>query len=87
MKKFFKVVKWVVIVLIVIAILLAVITYFYMKKPLFGKVAEGERLERIKQSPNYKNGSFQNLNHTPSLTEGYTMAGIIMIKFLAIIRI
>ena len=80
MKKFFKVVKWVVIVLIVIAILLAVITYFYMKKPLFGKVAEGERLEKIKQSPNYKNGSFQNLNHTPSLTEGYTMAGIIYDK-------
>lgn len=80
MKKFFKVVKWVVIVLIVIAVLLAVITYFYMKKPLFGKAAEGARLERIKQSPNYKNGSFQNLNHTPSLTEGYTMVGIIYDK-------
>jgi len=51
-----------------------------MKKPLFGKAAEGARLERIKQSPNYKNGSFQNLNRTPSLTEGYTMAGIIYDK-------
>lgn len=30
----------------------------------FGKVPAGERLERIKQSPNYKNGSFQNLSET-----------------------
>lgn len=30
----------------------------------FGKVPSGERLERIKKSPNYKNGSFQNLSET-----------------------
>ncbi|MDX2189456.1 MAG: MBL fold metallo-hydrolase [Bacteroidota bacterium] len=33
----------------------------------FGKLPSGERLERILNSPNYKNGSFQNLSETPSL--------------------
>ena len=36
----------------------------------FGKHPKGERLLKIKQSPNYKKGSFQNLNKTPMLTEG-----------------
>lgn len=34
-------------------------------------MSEGERLERIKRSPNYRNNSFQNITHTPALTEGY----------------
>lgn len=28
------------------------------------------------KSPNFKNGQFRNLSHTPQLTEGYTMAGV-----------
>ncbi|MCM0648012.1 MBL fold metallo-hydrolase [Clostridium swellfunianum] len=32
-----------------------------MKQPQFGKQSTGERLERIKKSPNYKDGKFQNL--------------------------
>ncbi len=38
----------------------------------FGKLPSGERLQRIKNSPNYKNGAFQNLSHTPDLTDGAT---------------
>jgi len=38
----------------------------------FGKLPTGERLQRIKNSPNYKNGAFQNLSHTPDLTDGAT---------------
>lgn len=36
----------------------------------FGKAPAGARLERIKLSPNYCNGSFRNLSHTPPLKEG-----------------
>ncbi len=36
--------------------------------PAFGRSPRGERLERIKHSPNYRNGSFQNLQITPALT-------------------
>ena len=38
--------------------------------PSFGKKSTGERLEKIKNSPNYKDGQFQNLSHTPDLTDG-----------------
>lgn len=43
-----------------------------MRKEKFGSAPSGERLERIKKSPHYKNGRFQNLHHTPNLTEGYS---------------
>lgn len=36
----------------------------------FGKAPKGERLERLKKSPNYKDGTFRNLSHTPPLKEG-----------------
>lgn len=41
-----------------------------MKQPQFGKAPTGVRFDRISKSPNYKNGAFQNLSHTPSLKEG-----------------
>lgn len=34
----------------------------------FGSLSKGERLERIKNSPNYRNGKFQNLSYTQQLT-------------------
>ncbi|MBL7840712.1 MAG: MBL fold metallo-hydrolase [Cyclobacteriaceae bacterium] len=36
----------------------------------FGKLPSGDRLGRIKASPNYRNGSFQNLTPTQMLAEG-----------------
>ncbi|MFN8334434.1 MAG: MBL fold metallo-hydrolase [Cyclobacteriaceae bacterium] len=36
----------------------------------FGKLPSGDRLERIRKSPNYRNGSFQNLTPTQMLAEG-----------------
>lgn len=36
--------------------------------PAFGRSPRGERLERIKQSPYYSNGSFHNLQLTPTMT-------------------
>lgn len=35
--------------------------------PSFGKTPSGERLARIQQSPNYREGKFQNLEPTPRL--------------------
>lgn len=48
-----------------------------MKFSEFGKRPTGRRLEQIKDSPNYRNDQFQNLNHTPFLAENYSMQGII----------
>ena len=55
--------------LIIIGLLIAA-TALFLQLPMFGKQPSGARLERIKQSPNYKDGKFQNLNHTPDLAEG-----------------
>ncbi len=57
-------------ILIFILAVFTLTVLIYIQQPKFGKVPSGERLERIKESPNYKNGSFQNLSHTPDLTEG-----------------
>ncbi len=51
-------------------LLLCIILFFYLQHPKFGKLASGERLEKIKKSPNYKNNQFQNIHFTPNLTEG-----------------
>lgn len=49
----------------------------YFRQPMFGRRPSGERLEKILQSPHYKNGSFQNLHNTPSLTEGASYYGVL----------
>ncbi len=43
----------------------------------FGKTPSGRRLELIKESPNYKNGQFQNINLTPNFTDGGTVFKIL----------
>ena len=40
-----------------------------MQQKPFGKLPSGKRLERIKQSPNYRGGSFQNIEKTEMLAE------------------
>lgn len=55
-----------------IIVVLVSIVFLYMQHPKFGKAPSGERLEAIKKSPNFKNGRFENINHTPEITEGYT---------------
>ncbi|SHI61196.1 L-ascorbate metabolism protein UlaG, beta-lactamase superfamily [Mesonia phycicola] len=57
-------------VLLIILIIIGVATLLFLNTERFGKHPSGERLLKIEQSPNYKNGRFQNLNHTPMLTEG-----------------
>lgn len=42
-----------------------------------GKAPSGKRLERIKNSPNYRDGAFQNIQETPQLAEGYNFRKIL----------
>jgi len=50
---------------------------YFINLPLFGKAPSGERLEKIKKSPNYKKGKFHNIHFTPTLTKSYSIAGIL----------
>ena len=47
----------------------AIVVFAYMQLPRFGRLPRGERLKLIQQSPNFKDGIFQNLNPTPQLAE------------------
>lgn len=60
--------------IIVIALIAAV--YLFMQQTKFGNVPNGERLELIKLSPQYKNGAFDNQSPTPSLTEGASYTSV-----------
>jgi len=68
-----------VVVSLIAVLVLAVVVY--IQQPKFGDTPSGERLERIRKSPNYRNGSFQNRSHTPDLTEGVSYYAV-MKEFL-----
>ncbi|MEO8821508.1 MAG: MBL fold metallo-hydrolase, partial [Ginsengibacter sp.] len=57
--------------LIIFSILFAlvIVVFAFLHLPKFGKLPSGSRLEKIKQSLNYKNGHFQNRSDTPMFTE------------------
>lgn len=69
------------IILISLTVLLSLVTIIFLQQPQFGQAASGERLERIKKSKHYRDGAFNNLTYTPTLTEGYSMTGV-MYDFL-----
>lgn len=52
------------------------IVFLYMIKQ-FGKVPHGARLEKIKNSPQYKQGKFHNLSPTPMLAEGVSYLSVL----------
>lgn len=55
--------------IIVCVLAVAVIGIFvFLRQPSFGKLPSGERLERIRHSPNYRNGQFRNLQLTEMMT-------------------
>ena len=61
------------IIFLSIFILLLLSIWVFMRQPQFGKLPSGERLERIKKSPNYKDGEFENIHFTPNLIEGVSI--------------
>lgn len=56
---------WVLLLIIALAVT-GVLSF--LAQPSFGKLPSGERLERIQQSPNYRNGMFRNQIPTPMMT-------------------
>src|SRR5665213_432429 len=55
-------------ILLSILVLLIIAVFAFLHLPKFGKLPLGDRLEKIKQSVNYKNAQFQNLRDTPMMT-------------------
>lgn len=58
------------ITVVTIVLVLVLATVVFMQQASFGKMPSGERLQRIKRSPQYKDGSFQNFSPTPTFTGG-----------------
>jgi L-ascorbate metabolism protein UlaG (beta-lactamase superfamily) len=70
---------------IAIIIVLIVATFGVLSLPQFGKKAVGSRKKRIQDSPNFKDGKFQNVEFTPDLTEGvsyFTILGLYFKKYI-----
>jgi L-ascorbate metabolism protein UlaG (beta-lactamase superfamily) len=68
-------------ILLYVILALFALTFLVMSQAKFGKRPQGERLEKIKKSPNYKNGAFQNQSPTPALTEGSSYLAVIKTVF------
>ena len=49
-------------------LVIAVGVFAFLRQQSFGKLPSGERLERIRKSPNYRNGQFRNLQPTAMMT-------------------
>lgn len=58
--------------MLAIYILMALVAIFFIvtNLPVFGTLPNGERLNKIKQLPNYRDGAIQNLSITPMQPEG-----------------
>src|SRR5690606_41097855 len=76
MNRLVKILKYTMIILFSVLAALSLVAFIYLQQPLFGKAASGERLERMKQSKNYRDGAFVNRSSTPTLTEGYSMSAV-----------
>jgi len=50
--------------------------FAFLHQPKFGKMPGGKRLEKIRQSPHYKNGAFQNQSPTPIMAEGVSYSKV-----------
>ncbi len=69
--------KGAMIITLLILAVISIVIFGILKQSKFGKLPSGEQLEVITESPNYRNGSFQNIHHTPDITEGYTYFSVL----------
>lgn len=76
-----KILKKIMIASLLFIVVLVAAAYLFMQQPKFGKAPSGKRLERIKNSPNYREGSFKNINLTPQLAEDTSMPEV-MFRFI-----
>jgi len=65
------------ILILIIVAAFALAVYLFMQQLKFGNSPSGDRLSRIEQSSNYKDGKFQNQSNTPSLTEGASFFSVL----------
>lgn len=73
--------------IIIFAIAIVLIIVFavssFMRSVPFGIISSGEKRKKIEQSPNYREGRFQNLHHTPNLVEGASYSRVMWDFFFA----
>ena len=65
MKKLFKILFY----LLIIVIVFAISIYLFMKTPVFGALPSGKSLQKVKNSKNYIDGEFRNKEKTELLTD------------------
>ena len=65
--------------IIVFVLFLILAVWGFMQKAVFGKDSVGARLERVLNSPNYKNGAFQNINITVYIWYSFIRVGMLFI--------
>lgn len=58
-------------------------TAAYLQHPKFGKLPEGGCLERIEQSPHYKDGEFRNLVPTPMFADDRSFVSVLVSNLLS----
>ncbi|GJH40014.1 MBL fold metallo-hydrolase [Capnocytophaga sp. HP1101] len=68
MLKLKKILKRMLYTILILVAIIGIGAAIVLNLPNFGAIPSGERLARIEQSPNYRDGQFQNLEHTPQLT-------------------
>src|SRR6476619_5390620 len=49
--------------------LFAMGTFLILQQPVYGKNPRGKRLKKVEESPNYRDGSFQNQHATPTMSD------------------
>ncbi len=62
--------KTTMLVILITLLALSAFGYIYLRQPVFGSDPATARLDRIRQSPNYKNDSFQNIQPTDVMRQG-----------------
>lgn len=67
--------------LLVVGVCVALGSCAVFNQPRFGKLPEGDRLDRIQGSPNYRNGKFQNLIPTPKFSKDVGLFSVIWSDF------
>lgn len=65
----FKILKKVMMIFFVVVLVLIVSVFAFLQQTKFGKLPSDESVSTFEKADNYKNGSFQNLTHTPDLPE------------------
>ena len=69
-------VKKMLLIFSIILVMLSLGIGIYLQQAKFGTLPEGPRLQRIKNSPHYIDGQFQNLVPTPPIVDGKSLVSV-----------